>query len=203
MKVLGLDLSTHVGYAVIDGAKLIVYGTEHVENFKAKPNPSDVPDYDKVKTAQEVAFKVLTFVHAHNIDLVIIEQTNPGKFRTAQKELEFIHFAVVNALQQDKLIAHPDLIVKYIDTSKWRSLLGVKLTKEQRLHNKAVKAKTVRGKITPKHLAVAWANKTFSLELLQKDHDAADAICMASCAPFIIEQKPTTSVESALGIKNV
>jgi hypothetical protein len=179
------------------------YGTEHVENYKTNPNPSDVPDYDKVKTAQNVAIEVLNLVVANQVEMVVIEQTNPGKFRTAQKELEFIHFAVVNMLQQHKEITKKPLCVKYIDTSKWRSLLGIKLTKEQRVHNKAVKNKIERGKITPKHLAVAWVNQKYNLDLLKKDHDAADAICMATCAPFLVEKKCFTSVESALGIKNV
>src|ERR1700676_2294666 len=116
-----------MGYAILHVPEkpgsfntLISYGTEHVENYKTNPNPSDVPDYDKVKTAQNVATAVLKLVVTGHVEMVVIEQTNPGKFRTAQKELEFIHFAVVNILQQHKEITKQPLCVKYIDTSKWR-----------------------------------------------------------------------------------
>lgn len=207
MKILGLDLSTHVGYAVLKDGQLLEYGTEHVQKFKEEPlNSARVPDYEKVRTAQNVASFALSKATLYNVDLVIIEQTNAGRFRGPQKELEFIHYAVINAFQNHLWAnKHDAMSVKYIDTSKWRSLLGIKLTKEQRLHNKAVKAKVknVRGKITPKHLAVAWVNQTYGLELLQKDHDAADAICMATCGPKLIEKMPITSVDEALGIKSV
>lgn len=112
----------------------------------------------------------------HNPDLIVIEQTNLGRSRTDQKQLEFIHYEVLRRI----IDMERERQVRYVDTSRWRSVLQIKLSKEQRSHNRLVKAKAARGKVTSKHLAVAWANDEYDLQLLKKDHDIADAIALAT-----------------------
>lgn len=172
MTYLGLDLSTKTGYAVLRDGKLETYGKIH-----AKESDQPVPEYAMIERAKSVAAEVVKIVHEWAPSLICIEQTNLGRSRTTQKELEFIHYAVLDSLSwgfKDKVV--------YADTSAWRSALKVTLTKDQRKHNKAVKAGEVRGKITPKHLAVAYINQKYGLKLKLKDNDEADAICLAEYA---------------------
>lgn len=162
-----------------DGTRLISYGTMFGMKASVKRSPSwdHVPDYQFVDVADAIARKVGTIILEHSPDLIVIEQTNQGggKQRVQQKELEFIHYAVLSRLREIGC----QYKTMYINSSSWRSLCEQKLTKEQKAHNKLVKAKQARGKITPKHLAVAWANKMFGLSLLQKDEDSAEAISIA------------------------
>jgi hypothetical protein len=68
--------------------------------------------------------------------------------------------------------------VTYVDTSRWRSVLSIKLSKEQRENNKLVKKKLKRGKITWKHLSVSFINERYGLKLKLKDNDQCDALCL-------------------------
>ena len=197
MRILGLDISTKTGYAVLQDGVLISYGlmkAPHVDD------PSLCSDFALLQRARDMRNSIAKMVLNTEPDKIIIEQTNQGSFRTDQKQLEFIH-----CLTLDWIMATPWAPkTQYVDTSRWRSKLEIKLTKDQRKHNKAIKAKTVRGKITPKHLAVAWANQNYSIELLKKDHDIADAICLAryghneafKIAPDVVTQVDLNTVLS-------
>ena len=189
MRVLGLDLSTHTGWAVLDSeGGLLAYGTE---DFIADDVPENiVADYRAIRFAEQAGSFVIGLVEKYNPNVIEIEQVNGSKFRSSQRVLEFVHCLVLIALRpfQEK--------VHYVDTSAWRSLLGIKLTPEQRKHNKAISSRKCAlkkegkqlhskkgdGKITWKHLSVEWANKTFSLDLQLKDNDAADALALAKYA---------------------
>lgn len=177
MKVLGLDLSTKPGFAVLDEEALRSFGTMHDLKSKVERSPAwdHLPDYEFLDIASAVAVKVSKLILDVEPDLVVIEQTNLGRSRVRQKELEFIHSAV---LQEIRRIGYQYKTL-YLDSSQWRSLCGQKMTKEQRLHNKSVTAGQARGKIRGKHLAVAWCNEKFGLTLKMKDEDAADAISIA------------------------
>ena len=150
-------------------------------------------DFALLKSAIGLADRLMQLVAQYAPDRIYIEQTNGGRFRTSQKQLEFIHCAFLQ-----RLIEQHNL-VRYVDTSRWRSMLNIKLTKDQRKHNKLVKIKQARGKITPKHLAVIWANETYGLTLLKKDHDIADALCIATYG-YCVESRPQVyeSLDQAL-----
>lgn len=178
MRVLGLDLSTKPGFAVMDdGSTLVAHGTAFLLAATVERSPAwdHVLDYMFIDVACRVAQKVAAWIHDFQPDMVAIEQTNQGRSRTTQKELEFIHFAV---LQEIRRLGYQYKLT-YIDSSRWRSLCEQKMTKEQRKHNKEVTEGKMRGKIRKKHLAVAWANQKFGLSLIMKDEDAADAIGIA------------------------
>lgn len=171
MRILGLDISSKTGFALLDDGKLVEYG------LLVAPAISDhsLFDLNILKRAKDSADQMESLIKRLNPDLIFVEQTNSGRFRVSQKGLEFTHclflLKILEQKYQDKMF--------YVDTSKWRSTLKIKLSKDDRDHNKKVRAKKIRGKITPKHLAVAWANENFSLELKLKDNDIADAICIA------------------------
>jgi hypothetical protein len=176
MKVLALDLSTKTGWAIIEDDNKPIYG------FIEAPSTNNyelVPDYDQLLRAKEIANQIKSVIILHEaiikFDHVYIEQTNTGSFRTSQKQLEFVHYAVLEMLREYGAANK----VSYVDTSMWRRTLGIKLSTEQRAHNKKVSRKTAKGKITWKHLSVNWVNEKFGLELLLKDNDIADACCIA------------------------
>lgn len=171
MVVIGLDISTKTGFAVIKDGKLVDFGL-----LQTKAVSEDMAeDFLLLKRANLAMNEITSKINLYKPDRIIIEQTNAGKFRASQKQLEFIHCQVLSSI----LSMGMEKITYYVDTSKWRSVLNIRLSKEQKHHNKKVKLGMSKGKITPKHLAVAWANNCFSLSLLKKDHDIADAIALA------------------------
>ncbi len=192
IKILALDISSHAGYAVVEvegeEKKLIGYG---IVEKKAGVKEYGPYPWSYLEVANEVANALMDLVQEHNPDVVVIEETNLGKNRYAQKLLEFIH-ATFLELASNRL-THNQVV--YISSSAWRSALGLQMTKEQKKANaKLAKAKKeaqasgakldkkalgVRGKVTKKHLAVEHANKVFDLKLKVKDNDIADAICLA------------------------
>lgn len=172
MKVIGLDLSTKTGYAIIEDGILSDFGLIKPKHKHTYP----IEDFNMIARSKEISDGVYKVFSKHLPDFVFIEQTNSGKFRASQKQLEFIHYAVLDSLLEEAGIVNT---VKYVNTSQWRSVLEIKLSKEQKKHNLFVKNKLARGKITSKHLAVNWANKKFNLSLKMKDNDIADAICIA------------------------
>jgi hypothetical protein len=178
VKILGLDISKHLGFAVIKDGKLIDSGSVDVD---ARPLEPIFPEIGYIMEAEELAGLVHQWVVQHNSDYIYIEQTNKGKNRTSQKELEFLHYGIIKHLLTAGF-AHK---VRYVDSSTWRKTLVPKMTKEQKNHNKKARStkghkKKGEGKITPKHLAVWWVNSTFGKNLLLVENDEADAIAIAT-----------------------
>lgn len=173
MKTLGLDISTKTGYAVVTDGILTSHGLKTAERVDF---PGLCEDFGFIARARTMGQHIYKLLVEHQPDLIIIEQTNLGQNRMDQKLLEFIHFEVLRRI----LEMERESQVRYISTSTWRSVLKIKLNADQKLNNALQKIGKVRGKVTPKHLAVLWANSTYGLELLKKDHDIADAIALAT-----------------------
>lgn len=176
MRVLGLDMSTKTGYAILESGTLIKSGLISKEiTSSSRSTQGRVIDYVFLDMADEIAEGVRQYLNP-SIDFIYIEQTNQGRNRTSQKQLEFIHSAVLRTI---KTSGYADK-VRYVDSSAWRSILSIKLTKLDSQKNKLVKQKKERGKITSKHLVVRWVNEKYNLSLLLKDNDEADAIAVAT-----------------------
>lgn len=191
-KVLALDLSTKTGWALLSGPQPVSvegYGKIEVAPFSTE----GVYPWNYVAGAAAVAGQVRSLIEEHGSDIyVVIEETNLGRSRYAQKALEFIHHA---ALEEIKKLVPPEKVV-YISSSAWRLTLQLRLTAADRAANKklkeasAVAKKTgkkldkkalgVTGRVTQKHLSVRWVNEHFGLELKMKDNDIADAICLGT-----------------------
>lgn len=185
--ILALDLSTSIGWAVLDEKETVLdYGTIAT----AKPVLSyGLYPWCYLFMADELALHILGLVDRLKPTSVIIEETNLGKSRYAQKALEFIHSAVLRTL----IRTHRGW-VRYVSSSAWRRALNLQLTAEDRRANgKLSKAKRrakdmntkldkkalgVRGRVGKKHLSVRWVNNTYNLGLKMKDDDIADAICL-------------------------
>ena len=140
MKVLGLDISKHMGYAIVDGDTRVESGTFDVDadalGFKGSDTQGRllVDEYGYIAEAIVLAHKVHALYLEHQPDWIYIEQTNNGRNRTSQKELEFLHYGILRLLG-DEGVGHK---VRYVDTSTWKSGLKIRMTKEQSKHNKLV-----------------------------------------------------------------
>lgn len=69
--------------------------------------------------------------------------------------------------------------MKYRDPSHWRKVLGLRLSPEQKKHNRAVSQKKEKGRIGLKHLSIEMTNKLFGLDLILKDNNESDSILLS------------------------
>lgn len=169
--------------------KLVAYGM-----IKNKTKISGYGTYPEsyVGAAEAMAVQLLELVLRFTPDKIVIEETNKGRSRYTQKILEFIHCTLLIVLRRDNHLGR----VVYVNTSDWRKITGVELTKADKKQNTTLskaksaakkkqekldkKALGIRGKITKKHLAIRVANQLYELELKPKDDDIADAICIGT-----------------------
>ncbi len=179
MRVLALDASTKSGWALFVDGELTDSGAlapVKIEDFNVNDDPHKSPKYpyNIVDGAHKIARQVYDLVTGIAVrpDIVVIENTNKGRNRHTQRILEFMHFTILMMLRDLPM----DMV--YMDTSEWRSIIGLWMNKEDLKNNRDVKAGKKRGKITKKHLAVRTVNARFGKKLKQKDNDEADAILM-------------------------
>ena len=196
MRILALDLSTKTGFAILNDDKIEAYGRYFDGKSISVPEAcTGLEEYTYIFRAKKIGQFAAGLALKYNPDVIAIEQTNRGRARGTQKQLEMIHYGVLEAL----MIGHLPSKIVYVDTSQWRAGLKIYLSKDQKKHNKAVREKKIRGKITSKHLAVSYANSHFGLSLKMKDNDAADALMIAL---FIFNKAkkpiPVANIDKAL-----
>lgn len=178
-------MSTKTGFAYLENGKLSETDLIRLEYpIRDDLTHGWVQDVGFMFDSVSMAKMIFNRIKGINPDFIYIEQTNLGKNRESQKLLEFIHCSVLYILHKEGYGQK----IRYVDTSAWRSKLKVRMTKEDSAHNKLVKAKAIRGKITTKHLAVRWVNDKYDLNLKLKDNDIADAISVATYG-FIYEKQ--------------
>lgn len=187
MNILGLDISTKAGWAFVKDSQLVDFGGLKLE--KAVIAYGEYPwNYDIA--SETMAAMLFELVLRMKPDVIVIEETNLGKSRYAQKTLEYTHKALLR-----KLSGWTGKVI-YLSSSSWRQALNLQMSKEDKKNNaKLSKAKKiasevgvkldkkalgVRGKINKKHLALRYVNSVYGLNLKVKDNDAADAICLAA-----------------------
>jgi len=187
MRVLSLDLSTHTGFSCFEGErgqepKLLEYGVIHLgkglDEFGAYP-------YNYVEAAKEQANNITSKCFGWwSPSLIVIEETNKGKNRYTQKMLEFLHYSLIEKLKR------LDVPVVYINSSEWRKIVGLSLSKEQKKQNAHLrkakregkvldkKALKIKGIVTKKHLSIDKVNELLGLNLKKKDNDISDSILL-------------------------
>lgn len=182
MRILSLDISTNMGWALLAqniGVSSIDLLDSGVLCFKS--SEISYVDYSetslKAMLMQSMNLKgdIEFLIRTTNPDEVVIEQTNKGRSRYSQKLLEWFQLRAIEAVFE-KTGKYP----KFIDSSKWRSIVGLKMSKEDKKHNKQIRTTKGRGLIGKKHLAVRMVNKMYNLKLKIKHNDIADAILVGS-----------------------
>jgi hypothetical protein len=202
--ILSIDASTHAGWALMDGEpgdlkpriieKGLIENDRPVLSFGAYP-------WCYIQAADSIATQLYSLILRCNPSLVVIEETNLGRSRYAQKLLEFIHSALLLKIKHWGTA----LPIKYISSSVWRQAVGAKQNKLERRNNTLLsKAKKlagemvrntpgfsytkalaiakkklgIRGKLGKKHISVRVVNDVYDLDLTVGDNDTAEAICL-------------------------
>lgn len=200
MKVLALDISTSAGWCLLQGKMnepptILEKGT--IVNPKGLKEYGAYP-FNYLHGARDLVGRIIQLIERVNesngVDVIVIEETNMGRNRYSQKILEFLHCLILEYLQ-DNFWAEPTARVVYVNTSDWRKILGIHMSKVDKALNVKVKRLKrintteskatlkeagLRGKITKKHLAIRWANETYGLSLRPKDDDIADALALGT-----------------------
>jgi hypothetical protein len=137
MKILGLDLSTHTGWGCLEDGRVVSFGqiTKQPEDFSA-PYPANY-----LACARSIAECVVTVMRENAPTHVVIEETNKSSrftSRYSQKLLEFIHFAVAEAIVNEKKLP------VYLSTSEWRKLNCANLSQDEREYNARVKQERLK-----------------------------------------------------------
>lgn len=197
MRIVALDLASTTGYAVLerdDAGKisLLAMGAIHREDRDL----TDGYPFSYVNTTYHQSVAINTVIYGNRPDVVVVEETNQTKgSRYAQKYLEFLHLQVLQR-NREEFVGGLMPPIEYVSTGEWKHTLGIKLSKDQKKANRklkeiktaaggdaaalrqAKKAAGLKGKVTGKHLSVAYVNQRFGLSLKQGDNDVADAICL-------------------------
>lgn len=126
MRILSLDLSTSTGWAVLDTeTNKLEYGlllVDKAESFGEYP-------MNFVRMSEAMGQYVLTVAQKYRPDVIVSEEVNKGYNRYSQKQLEFIHLAVLIALEKGGMP-----VPKYINTGEWRNrCLGLSVSKSKKL----------------------------------------------------------------------
>jgi Holliday junction resolvasome RuvABC endonuclease subunit len=196
MKILALDISSHCGWALLETVgndelpKLLEYETVHLGQTVFEVSDHYPTNYRMASGL--MGQKIVDIVTKTRPDVIVIEEINKAKNRWSQKYLDWIHIKFLDLLIEK----YPQYLSKnlfYIDSSQWRKVLGIQLTKEDKKKNaiiskaknisvdklKEVKKTTgIKGKVNKKHVAVRWVNEKYNLTLKQKDNDLAEAACL-------------------------
>lgn len=209
MLIIGLDISTKTGYAVIDtelqeGQDLKELGLLTVHEQEG-PYP-----WSYIRRSEIMVSMIIEQIEKFDIRTVVIEDTNPGRNAYGQKLLEWTHFLVLKYLQNKKIP------VVYLRTGIWRQKVVAKLNDEEKKSNQKLnrlkekangdpdvlralkKENGIQGKVSRKAPALRIINELYPyLKLKKKDNDKADAICLClaykrgaeHCDPKIEQEK--------------
>lgn len=208
MLILGLDISTKTGYALVEsssqpGQDLFELGLFTVPEQEG-PYPSSY-----IKRTQMMGKLITDYIDTKNVGLAVIEDTNPGRNAYGQKLLEWTHFIVICHLESK------GIPIIYLRTGIWRQALEAKLSPEDRKNNQKLnrlktkangdgqtlralkKENGIQGKVSRKAPALRLVNELYNLGLKKKDNDKADALCLClaykkgaqHCDPKIEQQK--------------
>jgi len=188
-RVLALDISTKTGWALFVDGVLVDKG---VVRLPKKVCEYGTYPWSYYKATVAIAGMIIDIIGKTAPDAIVIEETNGSRARYTQKILEFLHCQLLTTLD---IIGEPvkDKLY-YVNSSEWRKVIGLQLSKEQKKANaklsKAAReskdgkvdkaALGIKGKVTKKHLSVAYANQKYNLTLKVKDNDIADAICLGT-----------------------
>ena len=153
MKFISLDISMSTGYAIFEGSSLKEYGKIVEKDTTLSADDCHYP-YNFLLMARTLSSRIMRILKEKEIEFIIIEETNKGRDRYAQKKLEFLH-----CCRSLDLLSYgfPVERIYYISTSTWRKAIDLKLKPEHRELNNQIrsirrdKRKEVVAEITKKY----------------------------------------------------
>lgn len=200
MKILSLDVSTHLGWALFEGETPTKYGLLEVQVKDFKSDIRSYRDYSPTYPANllDASWSTLSnvkgLIDEHKPDFIVIEETNKAKQRFSQKLLEWMHYCLVSHFISQ------DLKFGYLTSNCWRKQVNcyvknwpeytrwnaqVGRAKKKATPTKAgAKVAKIDGKIVTridsKKLSIIIANAKYGLEI--DDDNIADALNMGRAA---------------------
>ena len=185
--LLALDLSTSAtGYSVwnLDTGALVEYGSVVKKASKAI---SSYP-WSSLKSILWMADEVVAVIEKYQPTHIVAEEICRHVSRLSGKVLDSLHFILLYKLLMKDL---PKTFKwAYIDVSRWRKVLNIRLSEQDKLLNadrRKMNKKTKKGTkklhlIDWKDLACRYVNANFPLNLdaasTASDGDVADSICI-------------------------
>lgn len=175
--ILALDLSiSSTGYAFMDyNRKVLETGTILPETYKG--HYKDRYPFKTIRFIDSTIEQILELLAEYSLKFeirdIVIEEINPGGIGGIKtiKGLSWIH----GFLMRD--LGFQDYKFHFILSSVWRAANGLKLSAEQRAHNKRVGKKS-KEIINYKHLAIDKVNEIYGTEFTMEDNDVCDAVCI-------------------------
>lgn len=166
--ILSLDIASTTGFAIFNSGYLQSWGEikERIDNKTEYP-------FNLLNAATNLAKKIITLIDKEKPKIVILEDLAGHNIqRRSQRFLDFIHYPLLIHLQ------NRNIETQYIEIWKWRKIVGLKMSNDDKKHNKLVRQKKAKGKITTKHLSVNLVNRLYGGEFKLKDHNICDAILL-------------------------
>jgi Holliday junction resolvasome RuvABC endonuclease subunit len=192
-RVLGLDISTKTGYALIisgdGGMELRDYGTIPQIHLPEGEYPGNFVDW-----STSCFYEIEKLIGSLNPEVLVIEETSKGsKNAMSQKVLEYIHYNLA------QYIKNTGIRSVYIMTEQWRREIGCQMNKEEKKRNKESRTYKEKNKTTisydingkrtgligRKHVNIRRVSEIFAGQLKEplkrKDEDLADGLGLAAC----------------------
>lgn len=205
--VIGLDLSSKPGYAILMDGNRVASGTSRPS--RPLSAHGEYP-FNYVAFAESVVsdlhYKLATHlqfakIKATEVSAVVIEETTASSQNYSQKILEFIHLEFLKTVTA----LFPNARVVYVRDGTWKSIVGARLNDQEKKNNakisrlkkkkkeanpektRIIVRKDKDGnpirKVTKYDAYIRCANETFGLEL---DREAEDeAVALLLCKAFL------------------
>lgn len=136
MRFISLDISMSTGYAIFEGSSLVEYGKIVEKDVTLSADDCHYP-YNFLLMARAISSRIIDIIKKKDIDHIVIEETNKGRDRYAQKKLEFLHCCLAMDLFS---YGYPVERIDYISTSTWRKTIDLKLKPEHRELNNEIRS---------------------------------------------------------------
>ena len=181
-----MDISTKSGwsYLEVDEKSISIIDSGSVKKI-SEPD-GDFPE-TYVRWCQECFDDILTVINTHPFDILVVEQTSKARQVMSQKILEWLGYRVAMFIVENKIQS------QYYYPGQWRKILGISLSKDDKVVNKEVRKQHQQGKkvakgqdgkrigmVGKKHLCIRKVNEIFELDLTMKNNDQADAIALGT-----------------------
>jgi len=202
--VIGLDLSTKPGYAILADGERLASGTSRppspLSSMKGEYPFTYVGFTQSV--VENLLYKVMTHIQFSklqnsDVDVIVIEETTASSQNYSQKILEFIHYEFLKTVTA----IFPEAKVVYIRDLVWKKANDAHMNAEEKKNNlklsrlkkkkaeenpnlkKIIVKKDTDGtpikKVSRQDAYIRKANEIFSLDLKLENEDEAAALLLA------------------------
>lgn len=162
MRILGLDQSSNcTGFCIIEEGKIVNHGVFDIHDIDKKHN-GELYYLEKIENNLKFLERI---IEEYNIDLVIIEDIQKQSNILTYKKLAWLQGNLI------QLLYNKHIKFSILSPSEWRSILGIKGSRQGR---KIVKENTIK-----------YIKNNFNIDVVKDDESDAIAIAYAGYKRFI------------------